>query len=93
MVAALDMTHMDYMTDTNLVLAMEEEIKHTVLSVVVKRVEVIRATGMIIYPVVLILAVVRIHLCIQAAVWVVVGTYLAVVQDLTTKLFLFSRML
>jgi len=40
---------------------------------------------MIICPVGLILAVVLIHLCIQAAVWVV-DTYLAVARDLITKM-------
>jgi hypothetical protein len=51
----------------------------------VKLLEHIQAMPMIICPVGLILALVLIHLCIQAAVWVV-DTYLAVAQDLITKL-------
>jgi hypothetical protein len=51
----------------------------------VKLLEHIQAMPMIICPVGLILAVVLIHLCIQAAVWVV-DTYLAVARDLITKL-------
>jgi len=77
--------------DTNLVWAMEEA-KHTVLLGAVKLVEHIQDMAMIICPVGLILVVVRIHLCIQAAVWVV-DTYLAVALDLIIKLFVFTRML
>jgi hypothetical protein len=75
---------MAYMMDTNLVWAMEE-VKHTVLLGAVKLLEHIQAMPMIICPVGLILVVVLIHLCIQAAVWVV-DTYLAVARDLITKL-------
>ena len=75
---------MAYMMDTNLVWAMEE-VKHTVLLGAVKLLEHIQAMPMIICPVGLILALVLIHLCIQATVWVV-DTYLAVARDLITKL-------
>ena len=78
------MTHMAYMMDTNLVWAMEE-VKHTVLLGAVKLLEHIQAMPMIICPVGLILAVVLIHVCIQAAVWVV-DTYLALARDIITKL-------
>lgn len=86
-----DMTRMACMTDINLVWVMEG-VKHTVLLVAVKPVEHIPAMAVIIYLVGPILVVVLIHLCIQAAVWVV-DTYLAVAQDPTIKLFVLTRML
>jgi hypothetical protein len=76
---------MDYMMDTSLEWALAmEEVKHTVLWGAVKLVEHIQAMEMIICPVGLISEVVLIHLCIQAAAWVV-DTYPAVARDLIIK--------